>query len=310
MTALLSKLFLAISKNKKLRNWVSNSRLGRRAVRQFIPGESPTDAFRAAEEFAKQGLTSVFTYLGENVTTAQDALNVREHYLNILHDAAELNADAEISVKLTHLGLDLDEELAAESLAQLAECADETNSYLWIDMEESNYVERTLRLYHALNPQFDNIGICLQAYLRRTESDLRELLQTGGGIRLVKGAYREPPNVAFADKDKVDENYRRLARAMLKAGTGDGRRPAFATHDHRLIRGVQNDAQDAGIEQDQYEFQMLYGIRERLQQRLASDGYQVRVLISYGDAWYSWYMRRLAERPANAVFAVRNILAA
>lgn len=310
LTDVLSKFFLAISKNTWLRDRIRNSHLGQQAVRQFIPGESVDAALQTAEQFDRRDVDSVLTYLGENIDTPQDALDVRQHYLDVLDEIAELESDTEISVKLTHLGLDLDKELATESLDRLAERADETGSYLWIDMEESSYVAPTLEQYRPLNNRYRNTGLCLQAYLYRTDSDLQELLQVGGGIRLVKGAYREPEDVAFPDKKEIDQNYLELSRAMLKTGLSNGVRPAFATHDDRLIREIQAEAREAGISPAEYEFQMLYGIREPLQRELVSAGYRLRVLISYGEAWYSWYMRRLAERPANALFALRSLLAA
>ncbi len=215
----------------------------------------------------------------------------------------------EVSVKLTQLGLDLNPELCYKNLARIIEHAG-TRSVVWIDMEASNYVDATLTLYRRAKLVYPNVGVCLQAYLFRTTQDLASLVPLGAAIRLVKGAYNEPPEVAFPRKKDVDENYFTLAKQLLgDEARARGVRAAMATHDQKLIRRITEFAASRGLSKDCLEFQMLYGIQRAEQRRLAQEGWNSIVLVAYGSFWFPWFMRRLAERPANAVFVIRNLLA-
>ena len=294
------------SQNEALRTRLPRYRFVRRAVRKFMPGDTIEDALVAAKSFAAQGLPTSLTQLGENVTTADDADAVARHYLDVLARVSELGLDTEISVKLTHLGLDFDPVLTYRNAERLAARARELGNWLWIDMEASSYVEATLRIYRRLHADFPQVGVCLQAYLRRTASDIDSLLP-GGGVRLVKGAYRESSSLLVGPKRAVDESYLDLAQKLALPARQGNLRLALATHDVKLIERIEQAANDAGVGRDAYEIQMLYGVRHADQLRLLRGGYRVRTLIAYGSSWYPWYMRRLAERPANLFFVVRNL---
>jgi proline dehydrogenase len=251
-------------------------------------------------------LKSIFTHLGENVTSAAEAEQVRDHYLSVLDQIRRARLDAEISVKLTHLGLDLGDELCYMNLIPLLARAGAT-SVVWLDMESSVYTDRTLEVYCRAREQHRNIGICVQAYLYRTKDDVERLIAAGAAVRLVKGAYAEPASMAFPHKRDVDENFFDLARRLLgREARINGVRAAIATHDRVLIRRITNIAERIGIPRSELEFQMLYGIQAEEQLRLAREGYDSRVFIGHGTHWYPWFMRRLAERPANVWFIVRN----
>jgi proline dehydrogenase len=280
----------------------------RRATRRFMPGETLDDALGAAAGLAKEGIGTVLTNLGERVTSDGEAAGVREHYLATLDAVRARSLPAQISVKLTHLGLDLDRDACARSVTALAARAAQTGSFVWIDMEESNYVDATLDVFRQARAAHANVGVCLQAYLRRTPADLDALLPLAPAIRLVKGAYREPPEVAFPRKRDTDVAYARLAQRLLEHAGSRGALPVFGTHDMRLLADLRQRARAVGVERRAYEFHMLYGIKAADQRALAAAGVVVRVLISYGANWFPWYMRRLAERPANVWFVVRNIL--
>ncbi|HSG66762.1 MAG TPA: proline dehydrogenase family protein, partial [Gammaproteobacteria bacterium] len=238
------------------------------------------------------------------------ASGVVEHYLDVLDRIEQRGVKAEISIKLTQLGLDISEDAATRNLITLLERAAATGSAVFVDMEDSSYVDRTLAIFRAVLASHRNVGLCLQAYLRRTAADLDSLLQDTVAIRLVKGAYNEPEAVAFPVKRDVDENYQRLARALIEASrtVTDTPRPVLGTHDIALIGRIARDAEAAGVSRDGYEIHMLYGIRSAEQIRLVGDGHRVRVLISYGEEWFPWYVRRLAERPANVWFVVRSMV--
>jgi proline dehydrogenase len=261
---------------------------------------------RAAGALAERGVTATFTELGENVTTVEEARQVAADYVEVLETVARSGLAVELSVKLTHLGLDVDPEAAHANLALLADRARAVGNVVWIDMESHPYVERSLDVYHRLRQTHANVGICLQAYLRRTEGDFARIMGEGGWVRLVKGAYREPEELLVGDRGAVDENFFRLAREGLSSGP-DGTRLALATHDIGLIDRIDRDARSRGRDRNAFEVQMLYGIRSADQLRLAAEGYRVRTLIAYGSHWYPWYMRRLAERPANLWFVIRNM---
>ena len=282
----------------------------RGAVSRFMPGEQLADALGACEQFGRDGIGGVVTLLGENVTDAQEARAVVAHYAGALEEIARRGLDTEVSVKPTHLGLEVSADLAAAGLGEIAERAAVLSSCVWVDMEASACTQATLDLYRQVRAVHPNAGLCIQAYLRRTAADLEMLLAAPGGprLRLVKGAYAEPVAIAFAKKSEVDASYRALAARMLEAAGEVGARLIFGTHDLRTIRHICETAAARGVDRGSFEFQMLYGIQREEQRRLAAEGYRIRVLISYGPAWYAWYLRRLAERPANLWFVLRNVL--
>ena len=273
-----------------------------------MPGEDVDSALDAAAALAAEGIGTILTNLGERVTSREEAISVREHYLRVLDAVRDRALPAQVSVKLTHLGLDADREVCTRSLLALAARAEETGSFLWIDMEESSYVDATLDVFRQTRAAHPSVGVCLQAYLRRTQADLDGLLPLRPAIRLVKGAYREPPEVAFAKKRETDAAFLELAHRLLeRAGRGRAL-PVFGTHDMQLIEEIRRRASVLGIARSAYEFHMLYGIKAAEQRGLAAGGTVVRVLVSYGVNWFPWYMRRLAERPANVWFVVRNLV--
>jgi proline dehydrogenase len=291
--------------NPWLRDHLPRYRFIRATVARFMPGEEMADALAAAERLAVDGIPTTFTYLGENVETALDADEVVEHYLRLFDLIEERALDAEVSVKPTHLGLELGADGTLERLRRLAARSAELDRHLFVDMESAPYVEPTLDLYRRLHEEHENTGVCIQAYLFRTPQDVADLLAAAASIRLVKGAYREHRDVAIQERGRIRTAFQKLTMAFLTAG-GDGRL-ALATHDVEMLTEIERLAAAAGFERDAYEIQMLYGIRAADQRRLAKDGYRVRVLISYGTHWYPWFMRRLAEHPSNAWLAVRNL---
>ena len=300
-------ILLAASQNSWLRERVPRFRFVRRAVSRFMPGEEIGAALVAAAELKEKGLRTVFTHLGENISDAKEAESVAEHYLDVLDRIAHASLPTEVSVKLTHLGLDLGAELCYANLRRIIERAG-AESVVWIDMETSNYVDATLGLYRRARQAYPNVGLCLQAYLHRTADDLASLIPLGAAIRLVKGAYREPADRAFPRKRDVDENFFALTQQLLSdEARRAGVRAGIATHDLRLIRRIEDYAKWRNLGKECLEFQMLYGIQRAEQLRLVRDGWKTLVLISYGTFWYPWYMRRLAERPANLLFVARNI---
>lgn len=300
------RLLLWCAQNRWLATHVPRWGFARRAVRRFLPGEGFDAALKAAVDFRSQGVGALFTLLGENITDLVDASHVVEHYEEVL--AASTGVQAEISVKPTQLGLDIDPAAAYANLQRLARAAGKANSFLWVDMEGSAYTDRTLDLYRRLRAEHPNVGVALQAYLRRTVSDIADLMPSKPAIRLVKGAYAEPPALAFAAKKDVDANYLALCAFMLPEVKKRRLRLVLATHDTELIAKIWRIAQALSMERSQIEVAMLYGIRTDEQLRLAREGFAVRDLIAYGDAWYQWYLRRLAERPANVWFVARQLL--
>ena len=274
-----------------------------------MPGETLDDALHAAVEMRKHGIGTVFTELGENVTAAAQADEATRHYELALAKINSSRLDCHISVKLTQLGLDVDKERCYANVRALAARAKEHDTIVWIDMEQHTYVDATLAVYRRALSEFSNVGVCLQAYLYRTGEDLKSLIPLGGGVRLVKGAYREPEDVAFPKKRDVDENFLALAKQMVgPAARASGFRAVFGTHDTRLINAIQHHIETTGQARQAAEFHLLFGIQRDEQARLAREHYRVRVLISYGTQWFPWYMRRLAERPANLLFVAKSML--
>jgi proline dehydrogenase len=301
-------VILAGSQNAWLRRRAPRFWFVRKSVSRFMPGETVDDALKAATALQAKGMGTIFTYLGENITDAAEAVQVTDHYLNVLDRIREWNLTTEISVKLTHLGLDLDPELCYTNLAKLIERAGAA-SVVWIDMEASSYVDLTLDLYRRARRAYPNVGVCLQAYLYRTGKDLESLLPLGPAIRLVKGAYRESPEIAFPKKKAIDENFFALSKRLLSdEARRAGVRAAIGTHDPRLVHRIQEWTQANHLGKNgAIEFQMLYGIQRHLQEQLAREGWKSTVLIAYGNFWFPWFMRRLAERPANTLLLIRNL---
>lgn len=298
---------LWVSENRKLRSSLPHYPFIRRAVTKFMPGETLPEATQAAIQLQQKGINTILTHLGENISDPNEANEVAEHYGNALETIHQLKIDAYISVKLTQLGLDLNEGLCYKNTVSLAESAAQKNNWLWIDMEQSHYVDKTLSIYKQLRKDFSNVGVCLQAYLYRTPRDLEELIPISPAIRLVKGAYAESKEMAFPKKSDVDASYLKLARTLLSHLKSDHLTFAIATHDRNIISQLQKDAKENGLTPADYEFQLLYGIQTAEQKRLADEGYRVRCLISYGSYWFPWYVRRLAERPANVMFVLKNL---
>ena len=279
----------------------------RRAVRKFMPGETLADALQAARNFSGQNISVVLTHLGENISTAAEADAVTAHYLDVLEEVHARDLPATISLKLTQLGFDLSEEETYEQFSKIADRAGSYNNFVWIDMEDSSYADRTIKFYKRIKSEFSNTGLCLQAYLYRTAGDIDELMENMPNLRIVKGAYKESDSVAFPKRTQVDANYFHLARMLLPAMKDGKARVIFATHDKILLEQIILAAQGFELSAESLEFNMLFGIKPSLQSRMAQRGHRVGILISYGSAWFPWYMRRLAERPANLWFVVKNL---
>ena len=304
---MLRKLLLWGSENVFLAEYLARLPFVHRAVRRFMPGETSEQAIEEAERLVASRITSMLTLLGEKVTDADEAAEVVQHYVTVLRALVERECEAEISIKPTQLGMDIGNDVAATNLEKILATAEEHGQFVWIDMESSDYVDRTLDLYRSAHARFANTGVCLQSYLYRTAGDLATLLPIRPSIRLVKGTYAEPPDVAFARKKDVDRSYIELAQTLLDEVRRGAARAAFATHDARLFDTIEDEAAERGISRGDLEIQMLYGIGTTRQTEMAAKGYKVEVLISYGAAWFPWYMRRLAERPANLWFVMRKI---
>lgn len=306
--SLMRNAIIAGSRSPWLRDRAVNLPFVKKAVDRFIPGEKLDDALEAGRALRARGMNTVLTHLGENVAEVSEAVGVMQHYADVIERIQEEDLDTEVSVKLSHLGLDLMQDLAVTNLEELAERADAAGTRIWVDMEDSSYVKRTLEVFREVQRKHRRVGICLQSYLRRTAKDLDALLPLGCGIRLVKGAYNEHSDVAYPKKGDVDRNYFRLAARVLSAeALGHGTWAVMGTHDTALIRKINEHVKSKRLAKSVFEYDMLYGIRPEEQERLVREGYRVRVLISYGSEWFAWYMRRLAERPANVMFAMKNL---
>jgi proline dehydrogenase len=303
------RILLWMAANPWLRARIPTLWFAKRAVARFMPGETVEDALAAGTRFQVEGLPTIYTRLGENVTSMAEADAVADHYLALVDELAARKIDGEPSVKPTQLGFDLSPERTAEHCGRIAAKAAAIGRSLWIDMEGSAYTEGTIALYERVKAEHPNVGICLQAYLKRTAADLQRLLPIAPEIRLVKGAYAEPASIAYQTRHDIDANYLALTIGMLDAAkAGKPIRIGLGTHDVRLVEQAAQHAAALGLSKAAFEVQMLYGIRMDQQRRLAREGYTVRDLIAYGDFWYPWYMRRLAERPANVLFALRQMI--
>jgi proline dehydrogenase len=306
--SLMRSVLLAGSESRWLRQQAPRMGFVKKAVTRFMPGEHVDDALKAASGLQPQGITTVLTQLGENISDPREADAVREHYLDVLSRISATTLDCQISIKLTQLGLDIDKERCLQNVRALAERALAQKNLVWIDMEQHTYVDATLDVYRRALADFPNLGVCLQAYLYRTPKDLAALLPLGGGVRLVKGAYKEPESVAYPQKKDVDAAYVTLGKQMIgPEARSSGFRAVYGTHDQTIIGALQQHAASTGVPKNGFEFDLLYGIQRGEQQQLARDNFRIRVLISYGEFWFPWYMRRLAERPANVWFVAKSV---
>jgi proline dehydrogenase len=300
---------LAAAQNAWLRDHAMRWRFVRRATRRFMPGETLDEALVASRELEATGIPTILTRLGENLESAAEAEAVTAHYLEAHERVRSSGVRSEMSIKLTQLGLDLDPELAYANLERIAARAASVSRRLWIDMEGSAYTQRTLALFRRAKAARLDVGLAIQAYLRTTAADIESLVPLGAPIRLVKGAYDEPEAIALRSRAEIDESFFRLGKRLLASDArAAGGFVAFGTHDDRLIERLLVVAREAGAPPSSYEIEMLYGIRRELQSKLVREGHAVRVLISYGEAWFPWYMRRLAEKPSNVGFVLRGML--
>jgi proline dehydrogenase len=297
-------LLLRLSESKRLAPLMMRNRVSRLVARRFVAGEHLGDALEAAREVNRALQLASLDLLGENVSDEAGARRAAVEYIAIFDRIAQEHLDANVSLKLTQLGLDLSEDLCQELLEKIvAHAADQAN-FVRVDMEGSAYTQRTVEMVKRVRSEYSNVGTVMQAYLYRTEQDVQDLVAVGCRLRLCKGAYQEPPEVAFPKKADVDANYVKLMRILLASGIYHG----IATHDPAMIRATLDFVREQDIKRDRFEFQMLYGIRTDLQQKLVRDGYRVRVYIPFGTDWFPYFMRRLAERPANVTFFLRNLL--
>jgi len=301
---MLRSTLLKLSESKKFATWVTSNGSTRRMARRFVAGETLNEAIAAARECNKAGMMASLDYLGENVSTTSGAQHSRDAYLEIFERIAEEKLQANVSCKLTQLGLDINTDFCAGLVLSIVERAAAVDNFLRIDMEGSAYTQRTIDLVKLVRERNPAVGTVIQAYLYRSETDIADLLTYGCRIRLCKGAYKEPEEVAYPRKADVDANYVRLMQMLLSSGFYH----AIATHDPRMIATTIRHAATKQISKDDFEFQMLYGVRTDLQRRLVRDGYRVRIYIPFGNDWFPYFMRRLAERPANVGFVIRNFL--
>ena len=297
-------LFLFLSRQKHLRKWAETSPLAQRLSSRFVAGETLDDALRVGRHINSEGISLTLDHLGESVTSLEEAAEARDVYLRTLTAIHENTICGNVSLKLTQFGLDLSTEQCRANVARLVEGARALSSFVRIDMESSAYTDRTLALVEELHAQFGCVGTVIQAYLYRSRADIERLNARRVRVRLCKGAYLEPHNVAFAHKAEVDRNYVALMQLLLD----QGEYPAIATHDEKMIAQTKAYAAKRGISTGRFEFQMLYGIRRDLQRQLVAEGYRLRLYVPFGKAWYPYFMRRLAERPANVFFIARHLM--
>ncbi len=305
MQQILRRPMLALADNRTVEGLMRRNGFSKGLVRRFVAGEDLETALEAVRGIAAQGMTATLDQLGENVATVQEAQAAVSSYVTILRRMAAAGLEPNISVKLTMLGLDLGDDLARENMIPILEAAREVGGFVRIDMEGSAYTERTIAITETLHDRFpDQVGTVIQSYLKRSADDVERMIDRRARVRLVKGAYAEPPTVAFQDHREVDAAYERLMRRLLDAG----RYPAIATHDPALIRTAREHVARQGITSDRWEFQMLYGVRRDEQAALTAAGFRMRVYVPYGTQWYPYFTRRIAERPANAIFVLRQLV--
>jgi proline dehydrogenase len=300
---MLRSLLLFLSHQPRLRHWMETSPVAHRLAHRFVAGDTLDQALAACRHVNSEGISATLDYLGENVHTLPEAAQCRDAYLGALQAIIAGEIESHVSLKLTQFGIDICEAACRENVSNLVKCAAETGSFVRVDMESSAYTDRTLGIVEGLHEQYGACGTVIQAYLYRSAKDIERLNARRIRVRLCKGAYLESPEVAFEHKRDVDRNYLELARVLLENGSY----PAIATHDEAIIGDVIAHCRRNSISADRFEFQMLYGIRRDLQRKLVTDGYRLRLYIPYGEAWYPYFMRRLAERPANLLFLARNL---
>lgn len=303
---MLRAAFISLSESKSLRATAEKTWIGQRLSRRFVAGTTIEDALAVTRATNRLGLSVSVDNLGENVTNADEARHSAQLYHQMLDQMSAQKLNANVSLKLTHMGLDVDENMAYDITSQLVQHAARINNFVRVDMEGSPYTQRTLDFVRKLHAEPENagkVGAVIQAYLFRSEKDIEQLLADRIRVRLCKGAYKEPPEIAFEKKEDTDANYIKLMKMLLKSGIYHG----IATHDENMIRATIEFAQKEKIPASAFEFQMLYGIRRDLQQKLVKDGWACRVYVPFGTEWYPYLMRRLAERPANALFILRNL---
>jgi proline dehydrogenase len=302
----LRQTFLTLSNSRELQDIALNNGLARRFALRFVAGETLEQAVQAIRALNAKGIKATFDQLGENINTAAEARAAANSYIDILNKIESTRIDSNVSLKLTQMGLDVDEDLCFDNVSRICARAYELDTFVRLDMESTAYTDRTLEMFRKLwhTSGYRNVGVVLQAYLYRTEEDVREMNGLGARVRLCKGAYNEPAEVAFPKKAEVDRNYAKLAALLLR----EGNYPGIATHDARLIEFVKHYTAKHAVAPAKFEFQMLYGVRRELQVSLAQEGYNMRVYVPYGQEWYPYFMRRLAERPANVMFIAGNLL--
>ncbi len=301
---MIKSAFLYLSKSEGFKSFLTRFQSFNNVTRRFVAGENLQDAVEAIRQLNRKNISASFDHLGESITSEAETRNEVNEYVRVLDSIEENKLNSNVSVKLTQLGLDVGQDVCYANTRKIVEAALRYNNFVRIDMEDSTKTDGTLEVFRRLRSEFDNVGIVVQAYLYRTEKDVEDLLKIGAKIRLCKGAYKEPASVAFSEKRDVDANFIKLTRLLLTSGMYH----AIATHDERMITAARDFAGEKSISQDSFEFQMLYGIRRDLQEALEQQGYRMRVYVPYGRYWYPYFMRRLAERPANVWFVLRNVL--
>lgn len=304
---MLRSTLLQLSEQRWLRHWMENSAASRKMTSRFVAGRTLSDGITVLKNLTKDNMLGTLDYLGENVKNLDEAAQSRDFYLAALDEISRENLHASVSLKLTQFGLDLSESACLENVSALVASASQIGTRVEIDMESSVYTDRTLAIVKDMQARFPgHVRAVIQAYLFRSEADIKSLSELGIPVRLCKGAYREPANLAFPGKSDVDQNYIHLMRKLFAEGTY----PAIASHDEKIIQAALRHIQEQNIDPARFEFQMLYGIRRDLQRQLVAKGFRLRLYVPYGDAWYPYFMRRLAERPANLLFLARNALRA
>ena len=296
-------LLLYLSESNGFKNFLTRFKSFNNVTHRFVAGEDVAEAVEAIRQLNRKQISASFDHLGESIRAESETRQEVREYTRVLDQIEKNGLDSNVSVKLTQLGLDIDEELCYENARAIVEAAARYQNFVRIDMEDSTKTDPTISIFKRLRREFDNVGIVVQSYLYRTETDVKDLLQIGARIRLCKGAYKEPETVAFQDKADVDKNYIHIMKILLASGIYHG----IATHDEKMIAATRQFAEEKAIASDQYEFQMLFGIRRDLQEKLVKEGYRMRVYVPYGEFWYPYFMRRLAERPANLWFVLKNI---
>jgi len=297
-------MVLKIAQIPRFRAWITRSRTTRNLVNRFIAGNDIEEALPKAKELNARGFLVSLDYLGEDTRLPEEAQQSARQYIHLLERIAQSGTNANISIKLTQLGLDLDQERCSEHLRTVLQAAKERNNFVWVDMESSQHTQAILDVFCGLYPEYPNSGTVLQSYLYRTPEDLERLIALGARVRMVKGAYAEPKEVAYTAKKMVDQKFITLTERLLDAG----HEPAIATHDPKLIAHTKRYATHKGLDKQQYEFQLLFGISRDMQRRLVSEGHRTLIYVPYGDQWYAYFTRRLAERPANLLFILRSLL--